>query len=134
LKPTASSFLLASARCGRARLADRAKKKAIADSKRKHKNLRPETLETAEYIFVLTTVPKSEVNSAQVLELYRARWQVELAFKRMKSLLAAGHVPKYDDESAQAWIQAKLLTVLLIERLITEARLFSPWGFDLSAS
>ena len=33
--------------------------------------------------------------------------------------------------SPKAWMQAKLLTALLIERLLTEAKIFSPWGYPL---
>lgn len=110
--------------------AERAKARMRKDAVRRGKRLRPETLEAAEYIFVLATLP-AETSAAAVLELYRARWQVELAFKRLKSLFGAGHVPKYDPESARAWLHAKLLAVLLIERLSQEARFFSPWGFEL---
>jgi hypothetical protein len=53
---------------------------------------------------------------------------VELAFKRLKTLLGMGHVPKSNDASARGWMQAKILIALLIERTILEARLFSPWG------
>lgn len=110
--------------------AHRAKEQARKAALRQGRRIQPETLELAEYTFVLTTL--SEENSAaEVLELYRARWQVELAFKRLKSLLGTGHVPKYDPESAKAWLHAKLLAVLLIERFGEKARLFSPWGFDL---
>lgn len=111
--------------------ADLAKKKLLQTARKKGKRVRPATLELAEYIFVLTTLPVGQLSTNGVLELYRARWQVELAFKRFKSLLAIGHVPKQDPASARAWIHAKLLAVLLIERLATEARFFSPWGFQL---
>ena len=65
-----------------------------------------------------------------VLELYRLRWQIELAFKRLKSLLAFGHVPKSSDQSAKSWMQAKILTSLMIERVAWCGRFFSPWGYD----
>jgi len=90
----------------------------------------PQSLELAEYILVLTSLPP-EFTCSQVLQLYRCRWQVELAFKRLKSLMGAGHVPKFDDQSARAWMQAKILTALLLERLLLEAKIFSPWGYDL---
>ena len=38
---------------------------------------------------------------------------------------------KYDPDSARAWMQAKLLTALLMDRLEREARFFSPWGYPL---
>jgi hypothetical protein len=113
--------------------AQRAKKQVMKSLARKGRQVRPETLEMAEYIMVLTTLGE-ETPTAQVLELYRSRWQVELAFKRIKTLLGAGHVPKADPESARAWIYGKLLAVLLIERLVQEARFFSPWGFRLEES
>ena len=111
--------------------ARRAKERIIKIAKKKRKQVMPETLEAAEYVFVLATVDVTVFDTQTVLELYRARWQVELAFKRLKSLMQAGHVPKYDEASARAWIQAKLLAVLLIERLQEEACFFSPWGFQI---
>ena len=112
--------------------ADVAKEKILKEAAKKQKSVRPETLEFAEYTFVFGSVPRSILDTRQVLDLYRARWQIELCFKRFKSLLGLGHLPKRSDASARAWIEGKLLTVLLIERLVDEARFFSPWGFDLS--
>lgn len=113
--------------------ADAAKKKVLKEATRRGKSVRPETLEFAEYVFLFTSVPRHLFDTRQVLELYRARWQIELCFKRFKSLLGLGHLPKRSDASARAWIQGKLLTVLLIERLVDEARFFAPWGFSLSS-
>ena len=81
------------------------------------------------YIFVLATFPYEVFDTQAVLELYRVRWQVEMSFKRMKSLMQAGHVPKCDVSSARAWIQAKILTVLLIEHLQEKASFFPHGAF-----
>ena len=93
--------------------AERARLKLERDAKADGYTASPESLELTQYIMVLTSLPP-EFSASQVLELYRCRWQVELAFKRLKSLLGAGHVPKSNDDSARAWMQAKLLTALLI--------------------
>lgn len=114
--------------------AARAQEKILQAAVRKQVQVRPETLECAEYTFVLVSLPRAALSLEQALELYRARWQIELCFKRLKSLFQLGHVPKRSDESARAWIEGKLLTVLLIERLLDEARFFSPWGFPLAAA
>jgi hypothetical protein len=114
--------------------ADSAKKKILQQASKRQKRVRPETLESAEYVFVLATMAADILNCRSVLDLYRARWQIELCFKRIKSLLGLGHLPKRNDESARAWIEGKLLTVLLIERLLDEARFFSPWGFEIPAT
>ncbi len=111
--------------------AERAKELARRKSRRMGKTTCARTLEAAEYVVILTTLTKREASTTDVLELYRARWQVELAFKRLKSLLSAGHVPKHDFASARAWLQGKLLVALLVERLLEEAGFFSPWGFPL---
>jgi hypothetical protein len=110
--------------------AERARRKALRKAQRNGTQAQAQSLELTAYVLVLTSLPVS-FSASQVLELYRGRWQVELAFKRLKSLLGAGHVPKSDDQSARAWMQAKILSSLLLERLLLEAKLFSPWGYDL---
>lgn len=85
----------------------------------------------AELIMVLTTFPAKDFPAAVVLEYHRFRWQVELLFKRFKQLAHLGHLPKYDDESSQAWLYGKLFVALLTEKLIANARAFSPWGYEL---
>jgi Transposase DDE domain len=57
------------------------------------------------------------------------RWQIELVFKRLKSLAQLGHVPKYDDRSSRAWVYGKLLVALLTQKLIRIGRTISPWGY-----
>jgi hypothetical protein len=90
-----------------------------------------EALEFAEYFMVWTTLPK-EFKDTEILEFYRLRWQIELVFKRMKSLLGLGHLPKKDPHSAQAWLEGKLFVGLLIERMIDSANSFFPWGYPLA--
>jgi IS4 transposase len=68
-------------------------------------------------------------DACAIMEFYRQRWQVELAFKRLKSLLQLGHLKKIDKDGAKAWLQGKLLVACLIETLILTAERFSPWGY-----
>ena len=51
----------------------------------------------AGYVYVWTSIPSPKMKSAAVLELYRVRWQIELAFKRMKSIMGLGQLPKLSD-------------------------------------
>ena len=55
--------------------------------------------------------------TADVLALYRFRWQIELAFKRMKSFAGLDRLPAKKPELAQAWIYAKLIAVLIAEQI-----------------
>lgn len=85
----------------------------------------------AEFVMVFSTVGRDEMDAGGVLELYRIRWQIELAFKRFKQLATLGHLPKRDPGSSRAWLQAKLLAVLLTEKLLATAESVSPWGYEI---
>ena len=110
-----------------------AHEKIRRDAARKGNQVQPATLRFGEYVIVFTTFPESPFSAADVLDWYRLRWQVELVFKRFKSLAQLGHVPKYDDDSAKAWLYGKLFVALLVEKLIHHARTISPWGYDVRA-
>ena len=89
---------------------------------------RAQTREMSGYVMVLTTLEKRECTAAQVLNIYRWRWQVELVFKSLKSLLGMGNVPKRNAKSARAWIQGKIITALMVEHAMKKSGTFSPWG------
>ena len=91
----------------------------------------PAALSSAPFVMVLTTLPPAQWSTGKVLEIYRCRWQVELAFKRMKSLMQLGCLPKTSDASARSWVQGKVLFALLIERLLWESKCVSPWGYRI---
>lgn len=96
---------------------------------KKQTTMQPDTLEYAKYVIVFTTLQAE--SACEVLECYRLRWQIELAFKRMKTLAQLGHLPKHDDRSARAWLYGKLLVALLTQKLIRVGRDISPWGYLL---
>jgi hypothetical protein len=109
----------------------RAQRKARRKAQTHQREVSAAALELSKYVLVLTNLEAERWSAAQVLELYRCRWQIELAFKRLKSLLKVGQLPKKDPASARAWLQLKLLLALIIERLCHQARFFSPWGYRL---
>ena len=90
-----------------------------------------ETLQYARYVMVFTSVSQGELGAREVLEWYRMRWQIELIFKRLKTLLGLGQLPKYDAASSKAWLYGKLLVALLGEKVIRVGRTISPWGYLL---
>ena len=100
---------------------------------RRGKRPRSRTLEFARCVIVFMTFPEASFSAEKVLAWYRVRWQVELVFRRFKSLVQLGHFPKNDDESARAWLHGKILIALLVEKLIHHANAISPWGYHMEA-
>ena len=68
------------------------------------------------YIVVVTSLlKKKKISASQVLDAYRIRWQVELYFKRLKSLLGFGEIPAKTNEHIETWLNAKLVSAILLE-------------------
>jgi hypothetical protein len=97
---------------------------------KKQVKTKPETWEYAKYVAVFTTdlLP----TPTTILEWYRVRWQIELTFKRLKSLAQLGHLPKSDAQSSRAWLYGKLFVALLTQKLVRTGREISPWGYLLT--
>jgi hypothetical protein len=55
--------------------------------------------------------------AGQVMALYRLRWQVEMAFKRLKGVLALDHLRAQDPDLAQSYLLSKLLGALMVDRM-----------------
>ena len=110
--------------------AERARRKALVENSRKRHIVRLETVEAAAYVFVFTTLDR-RFNATTILEMYRGRWQIELVFKRLKSIIGLGHLKKTDVDAAKAWIHGKLLVAFIIEALIVAAERFFPWGYPV---
>jgi hypothetical protein len=82
-------------------------------------------------IWVLTTVPTNIATDVQIMDSYRLRWQIELQFKRFKSLLDLDMLPTRSGPTARSWILAKLLAAALIQELNAPNGAFPPWGYRL---
>ena len=108
-----------------------AQKKATRKSSINNRIMKPDTLEYAKYITIFTTLSEDEYSTKEILDWYRVRWQIELAFKRLKSIAGLGHLPKYDPQSSRAWLYGKLLIGLLAEKIIRYSKTISPWGYHL---
>lgn len=111
--------------------AAQSRQKAIHEAKhRGHAAVDVRTLEAAGYLFVLTNAPE-ELSADSVLQLYRMRWQIEIKFKTLKSILHLDQVPARTDQALRVYVLAKLLIALLIDSLLYQAESFSPWGYPI---
>lgn len=96
-----------------------------------HGKVLAKTRDYAQHILVFTSLSKQQASAHEVLECYRLRWQIELTFKRLKSILRMGHIPKQDDQSTRAWLYGKLFLALLTQKLTRVGSTISPWGYCL---
>lgn len=77
----------------------------------------------SKYVLVACSLPET-ISVNQILELYRMRWQMELVFKRLKSIFGGEFCAK-KRESVEAWFYGKLLLAAICEIFIKRSR-FSP--------
>jgi len=85
-----------------------------------------EALKMSEYVVVITALP-TIISACDIISLYQLRWQVEIFFKRLKSIMDFGNVPLKREDSIHTWLNGKLLISLLIEQMLSEVS-FSPCG------
>ena len=104
------------------------RKKMKRKESKKQAKIATDTFAFNEYLVVATSLG-SDYMADEILDLYRYRWQVELYFKRLKSILNYGELPKKSEKSIFAWLNGKLMVALLVESVIGSAD-FSPCKYD----
>jgi hypothetical protein len=110
--------------------AKESRRKLLISSRKDRRNLDVRSLEVAGFVMVLTNLDPS-ITAGQVLEIYALRWQVEMRFKSLKTVINLDYLPVKSFELAQTYLAAKLLVALLIEKLVSEYESFPPWGYPL---
>jgi hypothetical protein len=81
--------------------------------------------------WLLTTLPEEELSIAEAMAIYRLRWQIELFFKRIKSLLEIDTLPSRHGPTARTWILARLIACALAQQLLEPNGSLSPWGYRI---
>ncbi len=84
-------------------------------SKKQEKAPHADTAELNKYIILATSL---SYTNEQILEIYRARWQIEQVFYRLKSLFGYGEVPSKRENTVLAWFYGKLLLAALCETVL----------------
>ena len=68
-------------------------------------------------MILVTSLPAEGYKAADILAVYRLRWQIELAFKRLKSLLHIDNLPTVTERGSRSWLLAHLILALLCDDL-----------------
>src|ERR1700712_654883 len=95
---------------------------------RKGKALDPRSLIAAEFMILATSLAKGGYSAKAVLSVYRLRWQIELAFKRLKSLLHIDRLPTWTEQGSLSWLYSHLIFALLSDDICQEILEFPPSG------
>ncbi len=94
-----------------------ARRRARAAAKQAGRQLQARTLALAGWVLIWTTLPPAVLPTATVMGLYRLRWQVELAIKRLKSLLNIDQLrARKHSALADVYLHGKLLYAWVIEK------------------
>jgi hypothetical protein len=75
---------------------------------------------------LLTSLTPAQQGTDAVLSIYRHRWQIELGFKRLKSLGDIDGLPAADPDLSRTWLLAHLIAAVLTEDLVNQILDFSP--------
>ena len=97
-----------------------------ASAKKQSKTHDPRTQTAAGYLILLTSLPQHEAPPERLKDLYALRWQIEIAFKRMKSILDFGKLPAKHPKLVRTWLFAHLLLALLLDDIRTAADAIPP--------
>lgn len=120
--------------------ADQARRRAKKIACKNGRTTKPLTLFLSGWLLIFTSIPPDVIDTQAIQALYRARWQVELSIKRMKSLLNIDQLrAKKNSALAEVYLYGKLLYAAVLERRLnqhfvgdkglglSQTRMLTPW-------
>jgi hypothetical protein len=93
--------------------AEQARRRCRRAASKKQRIVDRRTLIAAGFVLLVTTLDPTAWPPGDVLALYRCRWQIELVFKRLKSIWHLDQLRARDPAAAQAHLLGVLLAALL---------------------
>ena len=102
--------------------AARARQKLMKRARKKQKTVSEQAKRLAGYVAILTIIDRETLADNELLRVYRIRWQIELFFKRCKSIIPLDKIPARDPASVQTFVLAKLIEVAILDRTVDRLR------------
>ena len=96
---------------------DAARRKIRRKSTHNHHVVDASSLEAARHLYLMTSLTGPDWPPARLVQMYRTRWQIELAFKRLKSILNIDQLKARDPALARSWILAHLIAAVMLEEV-----------------
>lgn len=91
-------------------------------ARKQHRKLQKETIYLAHWLLIVTTLPATDWSDQEVVRLYRARWQIEMLFKRVKQLLQQHRLRARTEEIAKTTVTAIIVSWLLQQEVSCQMR------------
>lgn len=89
-----------------------------------NRELNPMSQSAAGYMFIATSLIRSDYDSKKIVDLYKARWQIELGFKRLKSIINIDKAPAKRHDLLMTWLYAHLVFALIVDKISREIGFF----------
>jgi Transposase DDE domain len=102
------------------------KKLRRSASKRQHQ-VDPNSELAAGFVMLATSLPP-DIPTAEICAVYRLRWQIEFAFKRLKSLLKIDRLPTWTEAGSLSWLYLHLIFALLTDDICQDILESPPSG------
>jgi hypothetical protein len=117
-----------------------AKTRKQRTARKKQTQIKGETLIFAEWVILITSLGR-EFSANQLLEMYRARWQIELLFKRIKQSFKVQKLPPATLKHSTVLVLLRLILWALVETQALAAEMlllkkgsdmerYSPWAMQ----
>ena len=106
--------------------AERQRARRVRKANKNSCQIDPRTLQAAGFMMLLTSLTADAQPAERVSALYRDRWQVEIGFKRLKTLGRLDELPSADPVLARTWLLAHLIAAVLTDDLANEIVGFPP--------
>jgi hypothetical protein len=110
-----------------------AQKRARQSAKQWQYNPSAQTLAVAGHVLLVTSLPEDTWPAERVLAAYRLRWQIELMFKRWKSIIGIDQLRANDPQLIRCWIAVALITAMLIDQDMPDIHRDAPDSLPLAA-
>jgi len=90
-------------------------------ARRKGRPLRPRQLVGCDWTIFITNVPEAQLPLSMVRALYTVRWQIELIFKQLKSIVQIHHSATTNLHRLRCELYGKLIVAVWVHRLHARA-------------
>jgi len=105
--------------------AEIARNKVRRSGSKRQKQVDPRSEVAAGFMVLATSLPAA-IPANEICAVYRLRWQIELAFKRLKSLIGIDRLPTRTEAGSLSWLYPHLILALLSDDICQEILESSP--------